>query len=105
MQRSLIFALVGAILVVVFAIQNATTVDTLKLWFWEIQNSPLALIILITLALGALLGILVSIPGYRKRSKTIEQLKKRIKSLEANEKKEKPIEEKPESTSPPPKNA
>lgn len=86
MQRSLIFALIGAILIVIFAVQNATTVDVVKLWFWEVNNSPLALIILITLAIGALLGILVSIPTYRKKSKTIDQLRKKVKEYESQEK-------------------
>jgi uncharacterized integral membrane protein len=85
MQRSLILALVGAILIVIFAIQNATNVEVLKLWFWEIQDSPLALIILITLAIGALLGIAVSIPNYRKKTKTIEQLRKKLKNCEEGE--------------------
>lgn len=82
MQRSLIIALIGAILIVIFALQNAAKVEVLKLWFWEINNSPLALIILITLAIGALLGIIVSIPTYRKKTRTIEELRKKMKAYE-----------------------
>ena len=85
MRRSLIFALIGAILIVIFAVQNAATVDVVKLWFWEIKNSPLALIILITLAIGALLGLAVSIPAYRNKSKTIEQLRKKLEIYEKKE--------------------
>lgn len=85
MRRSLIFALIGAILIVIFAIQNAATVDVVKLWFWEIKNSPLALIILMTLAIGALLGLAVSIPAYRKKSKTIEQLRRKLEMYEKKE--------------------
>ena len=82
MQRTLIFALIAAIILVVFAIQNAAIVD-LKLWFWEVRSSQ-ALIILITLALGSLIGVLVSIPSRAKKNKEIERLKKELNMLKEN---------------------
>lgn len=82
MQRTLIFALIAAIILVIFTIQNAAIVD-LKLWFWEVRSSQ-ALIILITLALGSLIGVLVSIPSRSKKKKEIEHLKKEIKTLKEN---------------------
>lgn len=82
MQRTLIFALIAAIILVVFTIQNAAIVD-LKLWFWDVRSSQ-ALIILITLALGSLIGVLVSIPSRSKKKKEIEQLKKEIQKLKEN---------------------
>jgi uncharacterized integral membrane protein len=82
MQRTLIFALITAIILVIFTIQNADPVD-LKLWFWEVKSSQ-ALIILITLALGSVIGVLVSIPSRSKKKKEIEQLKKEIKTLKEN---------------------
>ena len=42
-------------------------------------------IILITLAIGALLGLAVSIPAYRNKSKTIEQLRKKLEIYEKKE--------------------
>ncbi len=83
MQRTLIFALIAAIILVVFTIQNAAIVD-LKLWFWEVKSSQ-ALIILITLALGSIIGVLVSIPSRSKKKKEIEKLKKEIKTLKGFE--------------------
>ena len=82
MQRTLIFALIAAIILVIFTVQNAAIVD-LKLWFWEVKSSQ-ALIILITLALGSIIGVLVSIPSRTKKKKEIEQLKKELKNLKEN---------------------
>lgn len=82
MQRTLIFALIAALILVVFTIQNADTVD-IRLLLWDV-NSSKALIILITLALGSLIGILVSIPSWSKKKKEVEQLKKEIKALKEN---------------------
>jgi uncharacterized integral membrane protein len=64
MQRILIVILVFAILVAVFALQNSTEV-VIKFWFWSIETS-IALVVILTFAIGAFLGILFSIPRRRK---------------------------------------
>ncbi len=64
MKTKLIFALFLLILVVVFTLQNAGTVP-LKFITWEIEM-PLALIIIITITIGIILGILFSIPGKKR---------------------------------------
>ncbi len=73
MQRSLIIALFLILITVVFALQNSNPV-TLKLFFWTV-NLPVAYIIPAAVLLGALLGVLFSIPAIRKRSEKIRELK------------------------------
>ena len=55
----LILALLVIILVVVFVVQNATLV-TVDFLFWEFRSS-LALLILVSLALGIIISLLVSL--------------------------------------------
>ena len=80
MQRSLIFALILAIIVVIFALQNSDAV-TVKLWFWEVQSS-VALVMLIILLIGAILGVMFSLPSIFKKNKKIEDLEEQIRKLE-----------------------
>ena len=65
MQRALIAFMILAVLTVVFSIQNSVDVQ-IKFLFWE-SNLPLALIIVISLALGTILGVLFSIPKKKKK--------------------------------------
>ena len=66
MQRTLLIIIVFTILVAIFALQNSAAV-VIRLWFWSADTS-LALVVILTFAAGALMGILFSIPG-RKRKK------------------------------------
>ena len=68
MQKKLILLLAFMVLVAVFALQNSVEVD-LRLWFWSIRTS-MVLILILTFATGALAGILFSLPGWSKKSKT-----------------------------------
>jgi len=67
MQKYLIGGFILAIAAVVFALQNAITVP-ITLWFWKFEAS-LALIVMVSLLIGALLGILFSFTGGKKKSK------------------------------------
>ncbi len=80
MQLLIVFALMIAIFFVLFALQNAELV-TIDLIVTQVESS-LALILLITLALGIVIGLLVS--SYSIISKTLEISKqnKQIKELE-----------------------
>ena len=73
MQRSLIIALFLILITVVFALQNSDPV-MLKLFFWTV-NLPAAFIIPAAVLLGALLGILFSVPTIQKRNEKIRKLK------------------------------
>ncbi len=82
MQLSLIFALIIALLAVIFSVQNTEPV-TINFLFWTFQGS-LALILLITLVTGVVIGFLASSPSLLKRRSTISSQKKKIAELEAN---------------------
>lgn len=69
MQKILILSFVLTILAVVFAIQNSGPVGII-FYFWSVQL-PLALVIVFSMTIGAVLGILFSFPG-RKKKKIIE---------------------------------
>jgi len=82
MQISLFFALFIALLAVIFSVQNTLPV-TIKFLFWNFQGS-LALILLITVVTGVLIGFLTSSPSLLKSWSTISTQKKKIAELEAS---------------------
>lgn len=71
-----LFALVVAIVAVVFASQNATPV-LVQFLGWQAQAS-MALILLLTFALGVVFGLLVSVPPMIGRMRKIAQLKRQV---------------------------
>ncbi len=76
----LLLALVIAILAVLFATQNTITV-TVSLLTWKVTGS-LSLILLITLALGVVIGLLVLSPSLIKNRFQLSGHRKRISLLE-----------------------
>jgi len=86
MQLQLILAIIVAILAVVFALQNAVPI-TVSFLTWRFESS-LALVLLITLALGILMSLLVSVPSMIKRKRMISNQKKKIQELESGLQKE-----------------
>ncbi|MEA2087394.1 MAG: LapA family protein [Candidatus Caldatribacteriota bacterium] len=80
MQLQLIVAIIVAILAVVFALQNAVPI-TVSFLTWRFESS-LALVLLITLALGIIMSLLVSVPSMIKTRKMIFSQKKKIQELE-----------------------
>ena len=81
MQRTLIIILVFSVLVAVFALQNSVEV-AVKLWFWGIKTS-LALVVILTFAAGALMGIFFSVLS-RKRKKEPSSAASKDITLEVN---------------------
>ncbi len=77
---ALILALILTILVAIFAVQNNTAINITFL-AWSIDGS-LALTLIITFALGILLGLLVSTPAWLKKTHQSATLKKNIRVLE-----------------------
>lgn len=78
MQKILILSFVLSILAVIFAIQNSAPVS-ITFYFWNIQL-PLALVIIFSMTIGAVLGILFSFPKRKKKeiieaNKPIEETK------------------------------
>jgi uncharacterized integral membrane protein len=77
---TLILALLLAMIVTIFAVQNNTQIN-INFLVWKVDGS-LALILMITFALGILIGLLVSTPVWFRRMRQSAELKKNIRVLE-----------------------
>ena len=82
MQLVIIFAIIVAILAVLFAFQNPNIV-TLHLFAWSVDK-PLALFLLIAFLLGALVLCLLSIPGAIRHMREDKKHRKIVTDLEDN---------------------
>jgi uncharacterized integral membrane protein len=80
MQSFLIVALGLAILTVVFALQNTVPV-VVTFFIWKFEGS-LAMVLMLTFALGVLVSALVSIPAIVKRRSATSNQNKKIAELE-----------------------
>lgn len=97
MQILLIFSLIIAFLVVLFALQNVDPV-TIRFLVWETRGS-LALVLIITLLAGALISYLATLPGKVRRRFLISQQQNQIAELhEKLSKYEHQIEEESDQT-------
>lgn len=81
MQILLILALVLALATVIFAVQNAMPV-TVGFLVWQFVNAPLALVLLLAVALGVLISLFLSLPSMIASRWTVSRLKKRVAELE-----------------------
>lgn len=79
MRLFVISALVIAFLAILFALQN-TNLVTIQFFIWEYRQS-LALVLLGTLALGIVIGLLVSVPAILRRSHRASRMRKQADSL------------------------
>lgn len=79
MRLYVVSALVIAFLAILFALQN-TNLATIQLFIWEYRQS-LALILLGTLAIGVIVGLLVSVPAIIRRNIRISHLQTERESL------------------------
>ena len=76
----LILALAIAIVAVIFALQNTMTI-TISFLAWEVTGS-LSLVLLVTLAIGVLIGLLFLSPSTIKNSMAASSHRKRVGTLE-----------------------
>jgi lipopolysaccharide assembly protein A len=76
----LILALVVALIAVIFALQNTIPV-TVAFFAWKVTGS-LSLVLLLTLAIGAVIGLLVVAPSLIKNSIQLSGHRKRVSALE-----------------------
>ncbi|MEB3212388.1 MAG: lipopolysaccharide assembly protein LapA domain-containing protein [Leptolyngbyaceae bacterium] len=76
----LIFALVIAFLAIIFAIQNNIPI-VISFLVWQSEGS-LALVLLVTLAVGAIIGLLVSVPTIVKRGMRTARERRKVEELE-----------------------
>jgi len=77
----LILALIIAVAAVVFALQNTDPV-TVSFFAWQFEDQPLALIMLLALAAGVLIGLLTILPGSVRSKWRSSGQRKKIENLE-----------------------
>ncbi len=77
-----ILALLIAIFAIVFALQNTATV-TISFLVWHFQGS-LALILIVTLLVGAAIAFLVYLPSILRHHRSIRRLRRQASELESN---------------------
>lgn len=80
MALYIIFALVISFFAIAFALQNPNLV-TINLLVWEFQES-LAIVLLLTLAIGLIVGLLIAVPSIVKRGWRVSRTQKQNISLE-----------------------
>ena len=76
----IIIIVLVAVVAVIFALQNSVAI-TVTLFSWSISGS-LSLFLIVTLAIGILLGILIMTPSIFKRHRAASGLKKQVAVLE-----------------------
>ena len=80
MQIVIIFILILAILLVIFTLQNSMEI-TLNVFFWEIANAPLVLVLICCVLLGYIISVIYFYPKLWKTKKEYNQLIKFNKEL------------------------
>jgi putative membrane protein len=80
MQLFIILALLIAIAIIIFAVQNSAIVTVSFLSFH--YTSSLALILVVLFMLGLLAGILISVPRLLRKSSALREQKRKVKQLE-----------------------
>lgn len=73
MQAIVIILLILAVLLVIFTLQNSVEI-TINVFFWEIVNAPLVLVLLSCILLGYLLASIYFYPRIWKVKKEYKQL-------------------------------
>ena len=81
MPATLIAVTILSILVAIFAIQNATMVE-ISFLGWTLQAS-LAIVVLVTLGVGILIGYLAGLPSTFRKDKELRQHQKKVAELES----------------------
>jgi lipopolysaccharide assembly protein A len=81
MQVKLIFGLVLALLVAIFALQNAQAVD-INFLIFTIEQAALAGVLIAVLGIGVLFGVLISAPSSWGKGRRIKELENELKRKE-----------------------
>ena len=80
MRALVALALILALLVTIFAVQNNADVPV-KFLAWSVRGSG-ALVLMITLSVGIVVGLLLMIPGSVRNRLKVAELNRQVKSLE-----------------------
>jgi uncharacterized integral membrane protein len=81
MRILIILAVLLALLVTIFAVQNITA-TAIQFLFWNITGS-LALILMVTFSTGILIGLMIMIPAAVRGRFQSAELRRAVKSLES----------------------
>jgi uncharacterized integral membrane protein len=81
MRILIILAVLLALLVTIFAVQNIT-LTAIQFLFWNVTGS-LALILMVTFSVGILIGLMIMIPGAVRGRLQSADFRRTIKSLES----------------------
>lgn len=81
MQFVIIFILILAVLLVIFTLQNTTNID-LSIFFWELKEVPLVLVLLSCLLLGYLVSLFYFYPKLWKLKRDYNRMVKFNSELE-----------------------
>ncbi len=73
MQAIIIILLIVAVLLVIFTLQNSVEI-TIQLFFWELPNAPLVLVLITCIALGYLIALLYFYPKHWKLKREYNQM-------------------------------
>lgn len=76
MRIALVFSLLLAILAVIFALQNPQMADV-YLFGAEVRGST-ALILIVTFAIGVLVGVFATLPGWISNRRKLHRLRKQV---------------------------
>lgn len=82
LRFNLIFSLLLAIIAVVFAVYNHGT-TTVDLFFFQTEGST-SLVLIVTFALGVLVGLISSLPGRLRARRKLKQLRKERDQAQAS---------------------
>ena len=83
MQIAIIFILILAILLVIFTLQNSVVI-TIHAFFWEINNVPLVLLLLVCIIIGYIVAVIYFYPRIWKLKKENKHLKKFSEELKTS---------------------
>ncbi|MDB9313680.1 LapA family protein [Spirulina sp. CS-785/01] len=82
MQSLLVLAFIIAALAIIFALQNPDYI-TVDFLMWQLE-APLALLLLIILALGVTIALLCALPTYFRKQARLSRQKRQLKEVEHN---------------------
>ena len=81
MSVGIIFLLILALLLVIFTLQNPTTID-LHVFFWSVHDVSLVLALIICLILGVVLGFAFTYPKIWKLKSQLKENQRKRKDME-----------------------
>ena len=73
MQVVIIFLLIVAVLLVIFTLQNSVEIS-INVFFWEISNAPLVLVLICCIVIGYILAAIYFYPRIWKLKKEYKQM-------------------------------